>query len=56
MKSFSHFGGIKTKNVIYGEESAINVYGDREHAKKYIWVPYSHNIFSSNFRTLHSDI
>lgn len=34
MKSFSRFGGIKTKNEIYGEESDKNVYGDREHAQK----------------------
>ena len=45
LKSFSHFGGIETKNVIHVEERAKNVYEDREHVKKYILVPYSHNIF-----------
>ena len=34
MKSFSQFGGIKTKNGMYGEESDKNVYGEREHTKR----------------------
>ena len=33
----------KTKNVIYGEDSYKNVYGDLKHAKK--CIGYSHEIF-----------
>ncbi len=35
-------GASKQKNVVYGEDSANNVYRDLEHAKK--CIGYSHNI------------